>query len=376
MNDMPCVADRPGVQNVLRGEHGVIEQYNVHENEYMLASYSPITKYGWGALVTIPVDSAYRPINNATSWFLVFTALMILLAIAAAGLISINIVDPVLHMITATRSMPYGDYKKDLPLARPDEIGDLARSFDHMATDIRDSQQKILAARDQAEEERDRAELYVDIMGHDINNLNQTALANLELIESGPELPEDLREYIQSAITSVEGSAGIIENVRKIQQITGEKLYFEKEDVNDLITRCIEEAHRPQDKKVTINYTGRPGMIISGTNSVKNTAALFRTNILNAATVSLYEQYMRLFPKLMPGELEEHVLERRPPHVYRVHMQFPTRPIRNNASSVACGSVVPAMYVPLWLCSSVNTPGIVRKQSSGRPVRTENSSRE
>ncbi|WP_424357155.1 cache domain-containing protein [Methanocella sp. MCL-LM] len=269
MDVMLNMSDYAGVAQVLRNEEGIIEQYSHREGEYKLASYSPIPKYEWGVLVSMPVNVAYGPINNATLWYAVFTILMVLIAVAIAWVASSSIVDPVLHMTKATRKMPYGEYKQDLPLDRRDEIGDLARSFDHMAGDIRDSQHNMIAARDRAEDEKTRAELYVDIMGHDINNLNQTALTSLELVELNQKLPPDDRTLITRAITSIRGSAGIIDNVRKIQQITSEELHLENVDIDDLIRRSIAEAPRPQGKSVIINYRPKPGMITRGTPLLK-----------------------------------------------------------------------------------------------------------
>lgn len=269
MDTMVNLADRPGVQNVLNGEEGVIEQYNSQEDLFKLASYSPVRKYGWGVVISIPTEVAYEPITKATLWFFLFIILVAILAMAIAGLISTSITDPVIRLTSATSKIPYGDYRKDLPLNRRDEIGDLARAFERMTGNIKDSQQKIMVARDVAEAEKNRAELYVDIMGHDINNLNQAGLLSLDLIENDPNLTDEQRELIKSAIRSFEGSAGIVENVRKIQKIDSEILYLEKMDLNDIIERCVREYPQRKEKKITVRYSGAPGMIVKATPLLK-----------------------------------------------------------------------------------------------------------
>jgi signal transduction histidine kinase len=65
------------------------------------------------------------------------------------------------------------------------------------------------------------------------------------------------------------GSAGIIDNVRKIQAINEEKALLHPEDINDMIIECINGAHKPEGKKVTINYTPRKGLMINGTALMK-----------------------------------------------------------------------------------------------------------
>ena len=120
------------------------------------------------------------------------------------------------------------------------------------------------ADKERITEEKNRTELYVDIMGHDINNLNQSAMANLELIEDDPNLTDDERKSVRDALSAVRGSAGIIDNVRKIQRINEEQIDVIPEDLNTLIEACIRETPRPQGKKVVINYAPRPGLLVNG----------------------------------------------------------------------------------------------------------------
>lgn len=269
MDTMQDFSLLPAVQQVLNGSEGIGEQYNPFDREMKLIAYSPVPKYGWGVLVSIPTDVAYAPISNSIRWLTLSIGALALLSVIVALLMGSNIVNPLLKMTAATGKMPNGDYRKDLPLKRQDEIGDLARSYDRMAGDIRADRQNVIEARDKAEEEKRRAELYVDIMGHDINNLNQTALLSLELLAMARGIDEGGRKFLDKAIASVRGSAGIIENVRKIQQITGEKLEKEKVDIDSLISVCISESPRPPGKKVTINYEGHSGMYVCASTLLK-----------------------------------------------------------------------------------------------------------
>jgi signal transduction histidine kinase len=165
------------------------------------------------------------------------------------------------------------------PPGQDDEIGELARSFDAMSRRITADKERIL-------EEKNRAELYVDVMGHDINNLNQSAMANLELIESDPGLTEDERDSINRALSAVRGSAGIIDNVRKIQRINEEQIDIIPEDLNRLLEACIRDTPRPQGKKVVINYNPKPGLLVRGNPLLKEA---FCNIIGNAIKYSDYE---------------------------------------------------------------------------------------
>lgn len=269
MDSMKDFTSLPSVKKVISGEGGTVQEYNPIENREELASFSPVKKYGWGVLVAIPISMAYAPITRATMFFTVIMIGIILLSSILSYFIGGYFVNPILNLTKATKEMPGDSYRRHLPVDRGDELGQLARSFDRMADTIRSDQKRIIAEKDRAEEEKQRAELYVDIMGHDINNLNQTALASLELIMGDENLTDDQRDMIDSAIRSIEGSAGIIDNVRKIQKITGEELYLETIDINGLIEKCIAETSYPPGKKVNISYAPRKGLLVNGVSLLK-----------------------------------------------------------------------------------------------------------
>jgi len=93
-------------------------------------------------------------------------------------------------------------------------------------------------------EAKDQVELYVDLMGHDINNMNQVSLGFLELahnlIEMEGKLGEDNIVLLEKAMDSLKNSSQLIDNVRKLQR---EKMGLYEPEVLD-VGRVIEEAVR------------------------------------------------------------------------------------------------------------------------------------
>jgi signal transduction histidine kinase len=256
MSNIQDFSSAQSVQNVLQGKEGVIESYNPIERDNRLSAYAPINDLGWGVVVATPTSIAYAAMYN-TLWAIAGIILfLLLLSLALAYLFSKSIIDPILRLYKAAKAISnHGEYKQYLSLKRKDEIGGLAAYIDGMAERLNEDRERII-------EERNRSELYLDIMGHDINNLNQSVLGNLELISENANLTEDERESIEKSLIATRSSAGIINNVRSLQKIAEEKPSHELLDINDLILECIKEAPSPQDKKVTINYMPRKGLLI------------------------------------------------------------------------------------------------------------------
>lgn len=246
----------PAVQNVFQGNEGVMEYYNSIEGENRLGAYSPIPDLGWGVIVAVPKDVAYAAVNNTLWPIVAITLFLLAISLALAYLFSKSVIDPILGLYDAARAITRReDYLKYLPFKRKDEIGQVAICMDKMAQRLTEDRERIM-------EEKDKAELYLDIMGHDINNLNQSVLGNLELIREESNLTAEEKESIEKSIVATQSSASIIRNVRSMQHISEEGLGFEVMDIDGLIQASIRESPRPGDKKITINYSPKKGRFV------------------------------------------------------------------------------------------------------------------
>jgi len=76
---------------------------------------------------------------------------------------------------------------------------------------------------DALKEAKAQAELYVDLMGHDINNMNQVGIGFLEMAMESPALPGELRRILEQSKAAFENSSSLIKNVRQLQKIKVEE---------------------------------------------------------------------------------------------------------------------------------------------------------
>jgi len=67
-----------------------------------------------------------------------------------------------------------------------------------------------------------QADLYLDLMGHDINNLNQIGIGYLELAMESSD-PDEIKSLIEKPLEVMRNSSEIIQNVRKLQQLAKEE---------------------------------------------------------------------------------------------------------------------------------------------------------
>lgn len=123
-----------------------------------------------------------------------------------------------------------------------------------------------ITERKQAEEElkdaKDQAELYLDLMGHDISNMHQIALSQLELAQEimrdeGQIAGEEI-ELLTTPVETLERSARLIENVSKLQKLRAGEYRLESVDLGKVLSEVVEENCVPGNG-VAIRLSGASG---------------------------------------------------------------------------------------------------------------------
>jgi PAS domain S-box-containing protein len=118
------------------------------------------------------------------------------------------------------------------------------------------------------------AELYVDLMGHDINNMNQVGTGYLELVmdiltRSG-KLDQNQHSLLSKSLESFMHSSMLIDNVRKIQRERRGDYEAIAIDVNDVLLEAIGQCSSATERNVSINYVPSPGCLVKANELIKD----------------------------------------------------------------------------------------------------------
>lgn len=123
-------------------------------------------------------------------------------------------------------------------------------------------------------EARDQAELYLDLMGHDISNMHQIALSQLELAQETMadegRLEGGEKELIDTPIEALKRSAMLIDNVRKLQKLRAGEYKEEAMDLGILLAGVARLYSGIQEGIVTINYTPVNGCYVGANPLLKD----------------------------------------------------------------------------------------------------------
>jgi PAS domain S-box-containing protein len=111
------------------------------------------------------------------------------------------------------------------------EYRDKASNIGLMAIDI----DRRKSAETRAHAERERANLYLEVMTHDLNNINQSLLFSLGLVETTPRLPKRARSLMQQSSWEIRRSARMTANMRAILRLNESPPTMEEVDLFDYI---------------------------------------------------------------------------------------------------------------------------------------------
>jgi PAS domain S-box-containing protein len=109
-------------------------------------------------------------------------------------------------------------------------------------------------------DETQQAELYIDLMGHDINNMNHIAMGYLEIaidtMKSYGKLEGDQLQLLQKPLDMLENSSMLIDNVRKIRRIREGELTHEAIDLYAMLSGIRSEYSHIPNREVDISLEG------------------------------------------------------------------------------------------------------------------------
>ncbi|MCD1295354.1 hypothetical protein CUJ83_10115 [Methanocella sp. CWC-04] len=117
-------------------------------------------------------------------------------------------------------------------------------------------------ADERLKEAKDQAELYVDLMGHDINNMNHSATGYLELALDTLKMEGNLRPddklLLEKPIQALINSSRLIDNVRKLQKLMTQGIKTRPVDLHQIFEELGRLSYYKGERDVTINIPPVP----------------------------------------------------------------------------------------------------------------------
>jgi signal transduction histidine kinase len=120
---------------------------------------------------------------------------------------------------------------------------------------LKDEIAERIKIEEELKQSKAQTELYVDLMAHDINNMNQIAMGFLEMALEDPALDDKTKMMVSKPIDVLKSSTKLIDNVRKIQRITHNGLKKKTMDLGLILSEAIKQYSDVPGNNVLINYS-------------------------------------------------------------------------------------------------------------------------
>ena len=133
-------------------------------------------------------------------------------------------------------------------------------------------------------EAKEQAELYLDLMGHDINNINQIAMGYLEVAMCKADSNAETAALIGRSLAMLTDSSRLIDNVRKIQQAVGRDLRLHAMDVDIILKEVLVEYSMVSGREVNIRYIPVKGHMVAANQLLKDVFSNIVANAIKHST--------------------------------------------------------------------------------------------
>jgi two-component system sensor histidine kinase YesM len=120
----------PWLEEAYRLGDGSFEK--VIDGKEMLINFDKMESTGWMSFVEIPVEDALYGLKSLQSVSVLFLAVMLLVSVLLAYLMSIFITKPIIRIKKAMKMVERGNFDIRIPEQGRDELGQLTRMFNHM----------------------------------------------------------------------------------------------------------------------------------------------------------------------------------------------------------------------------------------------------
>ena len=180
-------------------------------NDWYITAYEPIKNINnevIGILYVGILERKYMDLKSRTLFiYLGITILGIVFSLIVAFILSNGITKPVKQLVSASKKLAEGDFDSKVKYISEDEIGELGKSFNSMASSIKEREEKL---KEYSKQEVMRSEKLATLgqlaasIAHEINNPLAVIMGRAEFLDS--EIDDD-DPIIQKSIKTIENES-------------------------------------------------------------------------------------------------------------------------------------------------------------------------
>ena len=210
------------IKQVLTGENGLTQFFSPVKKQQMVSAFVTVPIVGWGVMVNQAVSELEERAAADHVIVLVVVIAGVLFAAAAGWIFSDYMARAILPVVAAAKRNAAGEFGAQIPptgLILPNELVELRRTFNVMATEIQAAYQQQNEAFEllRMAQSADQAKsIFLANVSHELKTPLNAIMGFTQLIRAGtngPILQDKYREYIDNIYVSADHLNGLISNL-------------------------------------------------------------------------------------------------------------------------------------------------------------------
>lgn len=213
----------------------------------LIASARQIPDSHWVMLIALSEQTLLETANRFLSWLILIGALLIVIGIFIAWIMSRNITKPLNKLAAAASAIAAGNYSSRVEVSRRDELGKLATAFNTMAVQVREMHEeldkKVQHRTAELESANKELEAFSYSVSHDLH-------APLRIIDGyatvlskkfSNKLDNEGMNLIESIRSKTSRMGKLIDQLLNLSYLGKKELNMQLTDMNELVNAVIKD---------------------------------------------------------------------------------------------------------------------------------------
>ncbi|MGD2183641.1 response regulator [Lusitaniella coriacea] len=222
----------------------------------------------WLIAIVVPEDNFMERVNTNTRTTILLCLAAALLAILVSLVTARWITKPILRLNDAAKDIAKGEWDKTVTLKRKDELGQLARAFNGMASQLRESfntlEERVEERTFELAREKEKAEVanqakstFLANMSHELRSPLNAILGFTQILLRSPNLNPQEQENVSIILRSGEHLLTLINQVLDLSKIEAGRIALNEKSVD--LYRLLDDLEdmfqlRAEEKQLTLDF--------------------------------------------------------------------------------------------------------------------------
>lgn len=237
------------------GPKSVYEYSRSPRQQPVFAAIRPIQGTPWQLLLEFDRSALLEGPNKFLTWVLIIGLSLIVIGIVAAWLIGRNFSRPLNNLTKAAALMASGDYSASVAVGRRDELGKLARAFNSMAIQVKNSQQdlekKVQDRTARLEAVNNELEAFSYSVSHDLR-APLRAVSGYSVIlkeDYGPQLDAEATRMLSAIVNNAKKMGQLIDDLITFSRLGRKEMSLQPIDMKRLAESSFQELMEIEKEK-------------------------------------------------------------------------------------------------------------------------------